>query len=205
MCCGVRLRQLIIYAYWSRFQSERESGDRNFAIGYYLKEKKVSISGSLWFIAPNHLYFSSHIPFTFCMLWLFWGHSHRTHFCFEKHETQAVEGGKTQGSKTCWTFNLCVVFLEWRVMREMRLCIFCSKHNGQRCLSSACLHKTEISTVEWKNIFYVNGSFVHLLPCFNLNFSWMQCFPDGTDMTAVLDLYFQVCTKMTSISELVRL
>ena len=23
------------------FQSERESGDRNFAIGYYLKEKKV--------------------------------------------------------------------------------------------------------------------------------------------------------------------
>lgn len=25
----------------SRFQSERESGDRNFAIGYYLKEKKV--------------------------------------------------------------------------------------------------------------------------------------------------------------------
>lgn len=25
-----------------RFQSERESGDRNFAIGYYLKEKKVS-------------------------------------------------------------------------------------------------------------------------------------------------------------------
>ena len=26
----------------SRFQSERESGDRNFAIGYYLKEKKVS-------------------------------------------------------------------------------------------------------------------------------------------------------------------
>lgn len=24
-----------------RFQSERESGDRNFAIGYYLKEKKV--------------------------------------------------------------------------------------------------------------------------------------------------------------------
>lgn len=27
-----------------RFQSERESGDRNFAIGYYLKEKKVSTS-----------------------------------------------------------------------------------------------------------------------------------------------------------------
>lgn len=27
----------------SRFQSERESGDRNFAIGYYLKEKKVLI------------------------------------------------------------------------------------------------------------------------------------------------------------------
>lgn len=26
-----------------RFQSERESGDRNFAIGYYLKEKKVWI------------------------------------------------------------------------------------------------------------------------------------------------------------------
>lgn len=28
-------------AFSSRFQSERESGDRNFAIGYYLKEKKV--------------------------------------------------------------------------------------------------------------------------------------------------------------------
>lgn len=27
----------------ARFQSERESGDRNFAIGYYLKEKKVSL------------------------------------------------------------------------------------------------------------------------------------------------------------------
>lgn len=26
---------------FDRFQSERESGDRNFAIGYYLKEKKV--------------------------------------------------------------------------------------------------------------------------------------------------------------------
>lgn len=24
-----------------RFQSEKETGDRNFAIGYYLKEKKV--------------------------------------------------------------------------------------------------------------------------------------------------------------------
>lgn len=28
---------------FDRFQSERESGDRNFAIGYYLKEKKVWI------------------------------------------------------------------------------------------------------------------------------------------------------------------
>lgn len=27
-----------------RFQSERESGDRNFAIGYYLKEKKVRVA-----------------------------------------------------------------------------------------------------------------------------------------------------------------
>lgn len=27
--------------FFFRFQSERESGDRNFAIGYYLKEKKV--------------------------------------------------------------------------------------------------------------------------------------------------------------------
>lgn len=25
------------------FQSERETGDRNFAIGYYLKEKKVRL------------------------------------------------------------------------------------------------------------------------------------------------------------------
>lgn len=28
---------------FDRFQSERESGDRNFAIGYYLKEKKVRL------------------------------------------------------------------------------------------------------------------------------------------------------------------
>lgn len=28
------------------FQSERESGDRNFAIGYYLKEKKVRTTAS---------------------------------------------------------------------------------------------------------------------------------------------------------------
>lgn len=28
-----------------RFQSEKETGDRNFAIGYYLKEKKVSYVG----------------------------------------------------------------------------------------------------------------------------------------------------------------
>lgn len=30
-------------ALFGRFQSERESGDRNFAIGYYLKEKKVRL------------------------------------------------------------------------------------------------------------------------------------------------------------------
>lgn len=30
-----------LFFFSSRFQSERESGDRNFAIGYYLKEKKV--------------------------------------------------------------------------------------------------------------------------------------------------------------------
>jgi len=29
----------------------------------------------------------------------------------------------------------------------------------------------------------------------------MQCFPDGTDMTAVLDFYFQVRTEITFISE----
>lgn len=33
----------------SRFQSERESGDRNFAIGYYLKEKKVGLLCLLYF------------------------------------------------------------------------------------------------------------------------------------------------------------
>lgn len=37
-CC------LVLFFFSSfRFQSERESGDRNFAIGYYLKEKKVNI------------------------------------------------------------------------------------------------------------------------------------------------------------------
>lgn len=44
-----------------RFQSERESGDRNFAIGYYLKEKKVSlghffgnVSFPVWFVTDKH-------------------------------------------------------------------------------------------------------------------------------------------------------
>ncbi len=144
MCCGVRLRQLIIYAYWSRFQSERESGDRNFAIGYYLKEKKVSISGSLWFIAPTHLSISLHIYPSHFACCDFFGAIHTEHiFALKNMRRRQWKEEKTQGSKTCWTFNLCVVFLEWRVMREMRLCIFCSKHNGQRCLSSACLHKTE--------------------------------------------------------------
>uniref|UniRef100_A0A9J8CRP2 glutaminase n=1 Tax=Cyprinus carpio carpio TaxID=630221 RepID=A0A9J8CRP2_CYPCA len=43
-----------------RFQSERLSGDRNFAIGYYLKEKKVfcdklrlSVSGGILLVVPN--------------------------------------------------------------------------------------------------------------------------------------------------------
>lgn len=47
-----------LHVTWSRFQSERESGDRNFAIGYYLKEKKVSISGRYhpWFIAPSNTF-----------------------------------------------------------------------------------------------------------------------------------------------------
>lgn len=40
-CCLVFL--FSIFFFFFRFQSERESGDRNFAIGYYLKEKKVNI------------------------------------------------------------------------------------------------------------------------------------------------------------------
>lgn len=38
-CCLV----LFFFFLPFRFQSERESGDRNFAIGYYLKEKKVNL------------------------------------------------------------------------------------------------------------------------------------------------------------------
>lgn len=38
-----------------RFQSEKETGDRNFAIGYYLKEKKVcSIIVFQAFVQINH-------------------------------------------------------------------------------------------------------------------------------------------------------
>lgn len=41
----------LLYSY--SFQSERETGDRNYAIGYYLKEKKVCVfifvSDSLFF------------------------------------------------------------------------------------------------------------------------------------------------------------
>lgn len=44
---NVPLSQSIMLYYWAsllfffRFQSEKETGDRNFAIGYYMKEKKV--------------------------------------------------------------------------------------------------------------------------------------------------------------------
>lgn len=42
--------ELLLFQRWPlpivclRFQSEKETGDRNFAIGYYMKEKKVSYS-----------------------------------------------------------------------------------------------------------------------------------------------------------------
>lgn len=39
----------LLLLFISRFQSERESGDRNFAIGYYLKEKKVDLFCLLYF------------------------------------------------------------------------------------------------------------------------------------------------------------
>ena len=39
---GMYINRAHVVFFSSRFQSERESGDRNFAIGYYLKEKKVS-------------------------------------------------------------------------------------------------------------------------------------------------------------------
>lgn len=47
-----------------RFQSEKETGDRNFAIGYYLKEKKVSEGQGRW----EHFNYSSsgtHLLITF--------------------------------------------------------------------------------------------------------------------------------------------
>lgn len=37
------LRFIFLFWYFCSFQSERETGDRNYAIGYYLKEKKVRI------------------------------------------------------------------------------------------------------------------------------------------------------------------
>lgn len=53
-----------------RFQSERESGDRNFAIGYYLKEKKVNAgptSSHSLLIFP----FALHQRFTVTLLLLY--------------------------------------------------------------------------------------------------------------------------------------
>lgn len=46
---GLHHASLIACCFVSRFQSERESGDRNFAIGYYLKEKKVGLFCLLYF------------------------------------------------------------------------------------------------------------------------------------------------------------
>uniref|UniRef100_A0A665V3X3 glutaminase n=1 Tax=Echeneis naucrates TaxID=173247 RepID=A0A665V3X3_ECHNA len=60
--------ELLILQHWPllfclRFQSEKETGDRNFAIGYYMKEKKVSykvglpaksgVSGAVLLVIPN--------------------------------------------------------------------------------------------------------------------------------------------------------
>uniref|UniRef100_A0A8C2G0G0 glutaminase n=1 Tax=Cyprinus carpio TaxID=7962 RepID=A0A8C2G0G0_CYPCA len=49
--------------HFTRFQSEKETGDRNYAIGYYLKEKKVctlvglpaksGVSGAILLVVPN--------------------------------------------------------------------------------------------------------------------------------------------------------
>lgn len=48
---------LTSFFFFLRFQSERESGDRNFAIGYYLKEKKVGLSCLLYFEDCGVLFF----------------------------------------------------------------------------------------------------------------------------------------------------
>lgn len=42
LCCIIDVSILISLRLCLRFQSEKETGNRNFAIGYYMKEKKVS-------------------------------------------------------------------------------------------------------------------------------------------------------------------
>lgn len=57
---------LLMFQYWPilplclRFQSEKETGDRNFAIGYYMKEKKVS-DRMLKYVGLEIVYFLSHL------------------------------------------------------------------------------------------------------------------------------------------------
>lgn len=50
----------LIPVYSCSFQSERETGDRNYAIGYYLKEKKVSFLVVLYLITITSSSCSAH-------------------------------------------------------------------------------------------------------------------------------------------------
>lgn len=59
-----------------RFQSEKETGDRNFAIGYYLKEKKVS----MFLIFIKILGFFSNLIFI---------HHHDLYVCILKKNTMS--------------------------------------------------------------------------------------------------------------------
>lgn len=54
-----------------RFQSEKETGDRNFAIGYYLKEKKVCCSNCNCFSSFCLYYSTKELLFVFvCSVFL---------------------------------------------------------------------------------------------------------------------------------------
>lgn len=101
------------FSAWPSFQSERESGDRNFAIGYYLKEKKVSSFSA-----------TSFFNLVFACLW------------FPLY-------------LLCTNYDLPLSFKAMKVIHRR-----------------------------------VGDRLTVLL--------FFQCFPEGTDMTSILDFYFQV-------------
>lgn len=213
----------------NRFQSERESGDRNFAIGYYLKEKKVwPPFGNVQWIVFQDL-------FRWDVQLIWWTSSAISVVQFKSgtrvlkspHSRKYFSWGQvstTLKKKTQNSFGGTSTIIDGN--REINLFAFLSLPRetsspsvpGKQAQHKNKLHKDKRTDVKitfslfhFSNTFlFKRGSFwpaIYATRTFafvrcaafcltTLFFSPPQCFPEGTDMTSVLDLYFQVGSRM---------